>query len=216
MGYPVVVHAIWDNNGFLSAFYDGEGDKFLQVGMVDFAGSGVVHLTGGATALIAAIVLGPRIGRFHDKNGNVLETPASFPAHNVSLQILGTFILWFGWYGFNPGSALVMSEAGHADIAALCLATTTISAAAGCVSCMVADSILQRQATGEMSYDNHPGIFYGGSNLLGAQFVGLIFIVGWVAALMTPFFYALKAAGMFRVDPLEEEVGLDISHHGGG
>merc|ERR1712048_50503 len=57
--YPVVVHAIWDNNGFLSAFYDGEEGPFMGVGMVDFAGSGVVHLTGGCTALIAAIILGP-------------------------------------------------------------------------------------------------------------------------------------------------------------
>merc|ERR1712232_845500 len=151
--YPVVVHAIWDNNGFLSAFYDGEGDKFLQVGMVDFAGSGVVHLTGGATALIAAIVLGPRIGRFHDKDGNALETPVSFPAHNVSLQILGTFILWFGWYGFNPGSTLIMSSSGDADIASLCLCTTTIAAAAGCVTCMIAETILQVKLTGEFSYD---------------------------------------------------------------
>lgn len=64
--------------------------------MIDFAGSGVVHLTGGLTALIAAIILGPRIGRFHDEDGNPLEDPQPFPAHSVGLQILGTFILWFG------------------------------------------------------------------------------------------------------------------------
>ena len=92
--YPVVVHSIWSTRGFLTAF---RVDPFRDVGVVDFAGSGVVHMTGGATALIAAIVLGPRKGRFYDADGNPLETPTTFPAHSVALQILGTFILWFGW-----------------------------------------------------------------------------------------------------------------------
>jgi len=91
--YPVIVHSIWSSNGFLSAFL-AEEDAFRNIGMIDFAGSGVVHMTGGATALIAAIVLGPRRGRFYDEDGNPLETPAAFPAHSVALQILGTFILW--------------------------------------------------------------------------------------------------------------------------
>jgi hypothetical protein len=70
--------------------------KFLEVGMIDFAGSGVVHLTGGLTALIAAIVLGPRKGRFYDEDKNPLENPQPFQPHSVALQVLGTFILWFG------------------------------------------------------------------------------------------------------------------------
>jgi ammonium transporter, Amt family len=64
--------------------------------MIDFAGSGVVHLTGGMTALIAAIILGPRKGRFTDDDGNPLENPQPFKPHSVALQVLGTFILWFG------------------------------------------------------------------------------------------------------------------------
>lgn len=94
--YPVIVHSIWSTSGFLSAF---NATPFRGVGVVDFAGSGVVHTTGGATALIAAIILGPRKGRFTDADGNPLEQPHTFPAHSVALQILGTFILWTGWYG---------------------------------------------------------------------------------------------------------------------
>jgi Amt family ammonium transporter len=59
--------------------------------MIDFAGSGVVHMTGGMCALIGAIILGPRIGRFYDENGKLLDTPTTFAPHSVALQILGTF-----------------------------------------------------------------------------------------------------------------------------
>lgn len=149
--YPVVVHSVWDNNGFISAFV-AEG-KYQGVGMIDFAGSGVVHMVGGCTALIAAIILGPRRGRFYDEDGNVLEEPVSFPPHSVALQILGTFILWFGWYGFNPGSALLIDNPTVAQVAALCAVTTTMGAASGCVTCMFVDSILDSMHTGHTSYD---------------------------------------------------------------
>jgi ammonium transporter, Amt family len=74
--YPIIVHAIWSRRGFLSSTV---ANPLFDVGMVDFAGSGVVHLTGGATALIAAIILGPRRGRFHDERGKVLDVPRQFP-----------------------------------------------------------------------------------------------------------------------------------------
>ena len=82
--YPVVVHSVWSPNGFLSAF---SVDPLWGVGMIDFAGSGVVHVTGGITALFAAIILGPRRGRFHDDMGRRLETPMEFPGHSMSLQV---------------------------------------------------------------------------------------------------------------------------------
>ena len=85
--YPVVVHSIWSPSGFLSA--TRETDLFLDVGMIDFAGSTVVHLTGGMTALIATIVLGPRTGRFYDLRGNPLKVPKEFPGHSLALQMLG-------------------------------------------------------------------------------------------------------------------------------
>ncbi len=92
--YAVIVHWMWSSSGFLSAF---NSNPFRGVGAIDFAGSGVVHLTGGITALVAAIILGPRKGRFYDEDGRPLETPAVWPPHNVALQVLGTFCLWFGW-----------------------------------------------------------------------------------------------------------------------
>jgi Amt family ammonium transporter len=91
--YPVVAHSVWSKSGFLSNTND---DPFLGSGVVDFAGSGVVHLTGGLTALIATSILGPRRGRFYDAQGEPLESPKPFPGHSVALQMLGTFVLWFG------------------------------------------------------------------------------------------------------------------------
>jgi Amt family ammonium transporter len=93
MVYPVIAHSVWSNNGFLS---NANADPFLDSGVVDFAGSGVVHLTGGATALYATIILGPRRGRFYDAQGSPLDTPKAFPGHSVALQLLGTMMLWFG------------------------------------------------------------------------------------------------------------------------
>jgi hypothetical protein len=91
--YPVVAHSVWSTNGFLSP---SNIKPLLDIGAVDFAGSGVVHLTGGTTALYATLILGARRGRFYDAKGEELETPKSFPGHSVALQLLGTMILWFG------------------------------------------------------------------------------------------------------------------------
>lgn len=91
--YPLIAHSIWSNNGFLSAFTDA---PLGGIGVIDFAGSGVVHLTGGTTALVATYILGARKGRFYDNRGRPLETPKQFPGHSVALQLMGTMILWFG------------------------------------------------------------------------------------------------------------------------
>ena len=259
-------------------------------------------MTGGVTALIAAKILGPRIGRFYDADGNELPEPVSFPPHSVALQVLGTFILWVGWYGFNPGSTLAISPAGYGDVAALCAVTTTIAAAAGSVSAMFTDMFLERMKTGETMYDitmcmngalsglvaitagcsvvepwaafvigviagyvyifwskvlvmlkiddavdaipvhfgngmwgclavgvfaspgrvdtaygtpNYGFLYGGGGKLFAVEICGILFIIGWVCVIMIPYFLALNALGLFRVDALEEEVGLDISHHKG-
>lgn len=91
--YPVVAHAIWSQNGFLSTF---NASPFNSIGVLDFAGSGVVHLTGGTTACIATYILGPRRGRFYDSRGKPLDKPKPFPGHSMALQLQGTMILWFG------------------------------------------------------------------------------------------------------------------------
>lgn len=91
--YPVVAHTIWSNNGFLSAFAK---NPFRGVGAVDFAGSSVVHITGGLTSLIATFILGARKGRFHDNRGRLLPVPRQLHGHSIGLQLMGTLILWFG------------------------------------------------------------------------------------------------------------------------
>lgn len=88
-----MAHAVWSTNGFLSI---SNVSPLLSIGAADFAGSGVVHITGGATALFATLVLGPRRGRFYDAQGEPLDVPKAFPGHSVALQLLGTMILWFG------------------------------------------------------------------------------------------------------------------------
>jgi Amt family ammonium transporter len=83
--YPIIVHAIWSPYGWLS----GDNEKALfGVGVVDIAGGGVVHVTGGVTAFLATWVLGPRRGRFHDeKTGELLEIPNDIKGHNIALQV---------------------------------------------------------------------------------------------------------------------------------
>eukprot|EP00184_Porphyridium_aerugineum_P005113 CAMPEP_0184695302 /NCGR_PEP_ID=MMETSP0313-20130426/2982_1 /TAXON_ID=2792 /ORGANISM="Porphyridium aerugineum, Strain SAG 1380-2" /LENGTH=538 /DNA_ID=CAMNT_0027153735 /DNA_START=234 /DNA_END=1850 /DNA_ORIENTATION=+ len=97
--YPVATHWIWSSTGWISVF---NPDSFSH-GLIDFAGDICVHSIGGWAGLLGAIVVGPRTGRF-DSDGNVVP----MPGHSASLSTLGTFILWFGWYGFNPGSALAI------------------------------------------------------------------------------------------------------------
>jgi Amt family ammonium transporter len=93
-------------------------------------------MTGGVTALVAAIILGPRLGRFYDSDGNPLDEPNEFPPHSVTLQFLGTFCLWFGWYGFNPGSTLAIANSDSGDVASLVAVNTTLAACSGAIAAM--------------------------------------------------------------------------------
>ena len=103
----------------------------------DFAGSVVVHSVGGFAGLAGAIVLGPRLGRF-TKEGR--STP--IPGHNLSFATLGVFILWVGWYGFNPGSQLAFSTTANVATTMMVATNTTLAAAAGCCVAMVVAWIL--------------------------------------------------------------------------
>lgn len=113
--YPVTGHWIW-GGGWLS-----------DLGMRDFAGSTVVHSVGAWASLVGAILVGPRLGKYN-KDGTI----NAIPGHNMPLAALGVFILWFGWYGFNPGSTLV-AVGGVSHIAV----TTTLGAAAGAISALI-------------------------------------------------------------------------------
>jgi ammonium transporter, Amt family len=300
-----VAHAFWSVNGFLS---NTTASPLFDAGIIDLAGSGPVHMTGGVCALAAGIILGPRLGRFHDSDGNVLETPGEFPPHSVSLQFLGTFALWFGWYGFNPGSVLMISSTQLGNVAELVTVNTTLGACAGALSALFFstwwDSYLTGVATYDAGYtmngcltglvaitagcatvepwaavvigvvagivylvgskllihlriddavdaipvhlvggawglistglfsnpdrmmdafgiDKHVGWFYsfargsGDFTLLGVQLIGVLFIFAWTFTIMGVFFLGLSYFGLLRIDPLEEEVGMDISRHKG-
>jgi len=114
--YPITGHWIWGGDGFLSA-----------MGMRDFAGSTVVHSVGAWAALAGAIVIGARKGKY-GAGGKVHP----IPGHNLPMAALGVFILWFGWYGFNPGSTLA-AVPGIAHVAV----TTTLGAAGGAIGAMI-------------------------------------------------------------------------------
>jgi Amt family ammonium transporter len=117
--YSIVSHWIWSPDGWL-----------FSKGMQDFAGSTVVHYQGALAALAGALILGPRIGKFGtDGRANPI------PGHNIPFAVLGTLILWFGWFGFNPGSTLSVDFGGWGYFAYVAL-TTNVAAAAGAVTGM--------------------------------------------------------------------------------
>lgn len=121
--YPVVVHWIWSGSGWLN-FYAGNTDG--NWGFTDFAGSTVVHSVGGWASLVGAMILGPRLGKYGPDG-----KPRAIAGHNMSLAVLGVFILWLGWFGFNPGSQLAIASQVNADAVALVAVTTNLAAAAG-------------------------------------------------------------------------------------
>jgi len=124
--YPMVAGWIW-GGGWLQNLGRIAG---LGNGAVDFAGSGPVHMIGGVIGLAGAIVLGPRIGKFN-KDGSA----NSIPGHNITIGVLGTIILFFGWFGFNPGSSLGFLGAFR-NLAVIAAVNTLLAGAAGGVSAM--------------------------------------------------------------------------------
>ncbi|MFN8379614.1 MAG: ammonium transporter [Anaerolineae bacterium] len=114
--YPILGHWAWGPGGFLATM--------SPAGFLDFAGSTVVHTVGGAISLAGAIALGPRLGRVFKRDGG-----GPFPPHNIILGAVGGLILWFGWYGFNPGSTL--SALDSQGIARVAFNTTLAACSAG-------------------------------------------------------------------------------------
>lgn len=120
IGYPIVGHWIW-GGGWLN-----------KLGFIDFAGSTVVHSVGGWCALTGAVILGPRLGKFQ-QNGGIMP----LPGHNLSIATLGCFILWIGWFGFNPGSTMAVND----DIARIAV-VTNLSGSAGAITGTITSWIL--------------------------------------------------------------------------
>ncbi len=120
--YPIVGHWIWG------------GGWLADMGFLDFAGDTAVHSVGGWAALAGAIILGPRIGKY-GKDGK----PRAIPGHNMSLAVIGLFVLWLGWFGFNPGST--MSFQNPSDVMHI-LVTTNTSAIAAVLTSTIASWVM--------------------------------------------------------------------------
>ena len=132
--YPIFGSWAW------GSLLDG-GGWLESLGFNDFAGSTVVHSVGGWLAMAGAIVLGPRIGKY-GPNGTI----RAIPGHNITIAALGVFILWFGWFGFNPGSTTF----GDGDIGRIAV-MTNLSAAAGAVAAMITSWNISKKPDGSMA-----------------------------------------------------------------
>ncbi|MDA8596004.1 ammonium transporter [Flavobacteriaceae bacterium] len=117
--YPISGHWVWQGDGWLT-----------DLGFIDFAGSTVVHSLGGWAGLIAAAMIGPRIGKY--KNG----VSQAIPGHNLLLGSLGIFILWLGWFGFNAGSQLAISGDNSIAVSGIII-TTNLAAACGALAALI-------------------------------------------------------------------------------
>src|SRR5439155_13856189 len=189
--YSVTSHWIWHSGGWL----------FGQ-GMQDFAGSTVVHYQVALAALAGALLLGPRIGKF-GKDGRANP----IPGHNMPYAVLGTIILWFGWFGFNPGSTLAVvtgDKVGYFGYVAL---TTNLAAAAGAVGGIVSAWLILRK----------PDI----SMMLNAVLAGLVaitaasgFVAPWAAVVIGLVSGLIAVAGVLYVEGLgiDDPIGAVAVH----
>ncbi|WP_044641926.1 ammonium transporter [Risungbinella massiliensis] len=273
--YPLVGHWVWGSEGWLH-----------ELGKQDFAGSTVVHLQGGVAAIVATILLKPRVGKF-----NADKTPNMIPGHNQVYSVLGTLLIWIGWFGFNPGSTLTVQD-GFFGYVAL---TTNLAAGAGALgSVLMVQFLLKRIevpyivngvlsglvaitaacafveawaavligfiagaitvassiwieklgvddpiyafsvhgvagiwgtlstglfATPELVEKvgiGQAGLFYGGGlQQLGVQALGILVTILYVGVATFVLLLAIKKLGGLRVTDEEEEIGLDLSEHGG-
>ena len=208
--YPIEAGWAWGDGGWLA-----------NLGFIDFAGSCVIHMAGGVCALLGAIFLGPRIGKYTKKNGKKVSN--AIPAHNLPIGALGVFILWFGWYGFNGAAA------GSIDELAKIFATTTLAPAIATVVCMAltwckngkpdVSMCLNASLAGLVAITAGCNTVSGlGSMVIGAVAGVLVVVVvaAWMLVTMTVVFkvISLLCGGTMRVTEEEEIEGLDPTEHG--
>ncbi len=196
--YPIFGNWAW-GGGWLSQL----GKKGLGQGYIDFAGSGVVHAVGGFTALAGAFVIGPRIGKYNkDGSSNVI------PGHNIVLAIVGTLILAFGWFGFNPGSTLGASGNGNLRIGLIAV-VTMLAGSAGAMAAMLLTWYMNGKPDAGMT-----------CNGLLAGLVAITAPSGWVSPISA--FIIGTVAGVivvFAVSIIDKKLRIDdpvgaISVHG--
>ena len=167
--YPVQGYWKW-GGGFLDA-----------AGFADFAGSGVVHLCGAAAALAGVIVLGARKGKYKDGK------PQAMPGANLPLATLGTFILWLGWFGFNGGSELIVSNVAEANAVSLIFVNTNLAAAGGVMGALILSKLMFGKSDLTMALN---GAIAGLVSITAeplAPTPGLALIIGFIGGLIVVF-----------------------------
>ncbi len=196
----VIIYPIFGKWAWGSLLLGDAGQGWLEAkGFCDFAGSTVVHSVGGWLALAGAIVLGPRIGKYGPD-----KKPRAIPGHNIPLAALGVFILWFGWFGFNPGSTTV----GDGSIGRIAV-TTNLSAAAAAITAMFTSWIMFKKPDASMSLN---GALAGLVGITAAcatvSPVGAI-IIGIIAGVLV----VLSVVFIDRILKVDDPVGA-VSVHG--
>ncbi len=192
--YPVSGHWAW-GGGWLSQ---------MAVPFHDFAGSSVVHMVGGMTAMIGALVLGPRIGKY-DKFGKA----KAIPGHSMPMATLGVFILWIGWFGFNPGSQLAATGKVNATAISLIFVTTNIAAAGGAISTMLYIWMKNKKPTLSMTLNGALAGLVAITAGCDAVSVGGALIIGILAGVLV----VLSVEFFDKVAKIDDPVGA-ISVHG--
>ncbi len=192
--YPTSGHWTW-GGGWLS-----------QMGFHDFAGSSIVHSVGAWVGLAGASIIGPRIGKY-DKDGKA----KAIPGHNLALGALGVFILWFGWFGFNPGSQLAAAGTDNAVAIGHIAMTTNLAAAAGAVTAMIVAWVRYKRPSLSLSLNGALiGLVAITAGCDAVSPVGAVFI-GIIAGFILPF-----AVEFFdKVLKVDDPVGA-VSVHGVG
>ena len=168
--YPISGHWVWG------------GGWLADLGFHDFAGSTVVHMVGGVAALVGAKFLGPRIGKY-GKNGK----PRAIPGHSLTLGALGVFILWFGWFGFNPGSTLSVTGDGAILSVGQIFVTTNLAAAAGAAGTMIITWIKYKKPDVSMTLNGALGGLVAITAGCDVVSPGGAVIIGFIASLIIVF-----------------------------
>ena len=178
------------------------GGWLAQRGFYDFAGSSIVHAVGGFAALGAVLAIGPRLGRFTGGRASAM------PGHNMTLAGLGVFLLWIGWFGFNPGSQLAFSTSGDMTAVANIFVNTNLAAAAGAVAAMSISWMLFKKPDFSMTINGVLGGLVGitaGPDVIGGLSA---ILVGAIAGVIVVF-----SVLMFDRLKVDDPVGA-ISVHG--
>jgi Amt family ammonium transporter len=188
--YSVVSHWIWSPDGWLFA-----------KGMQDFAGSTVVHYQGALAGLAGALLLGPRIGKF-DRDGNA----NAIPGHNMAYTTLGVIILWFGWFGFNPGSTLSVDLGGVGFFAYVAL-NTNLAAAAGVLGAVITSWLVIKKPDLSMMLN-------GAIAALVAITAACAFVAPWAAIVIGLVAGGIVVVGVLLVERLgiDDPVGAVAAH----